>query len=87
LSRHAAFARRHILFDRNNPMSNGTIKWFNATKGYGFIQPADGTSDVFVHISDMQRSGIAELREGDKLTYDVQRGQQGKMSACNLRLD
>lgn len=68
-------------------MSNGTIKWFNATKGYGFIQPADGTSDVFVHISDMQRSGIAELREGDKLTYDVQRGQQGKMSACNLRLD
>jgi CspA family cold shock protein len=67
-------------------VSNGTIKWFNATKGYGFIQPEDGTSDVFVHISDMQRSGIAELREGDKLTYDVQRGQQGKMSACNLRL-
>ncbi len=67
-------------------MSNGTIKWFNATKGFGFIQPEDGTSDVFVHISDMQRSGIAELREGDKLTYDVQRGQQGKTSACNLRL-
>jgi CspA family cold shock protein len=68
-------------------MSNGTIKWFNATKGYGFIQPQDGTSDVFVHISDMQRSGITELREGDKLSYDVQSGQQGKMSACNLRLD
>ncbi len=67
-------------------MSNGTIKWFNATKGFGFIQPEDGTSDVFVHISDMQRSGIAELREGDKITYDVQRGQQGKTSACNLRL-
>jgi CspA family cold shock protein len=67
-------------------MSNGTIKWFNATKGFGFIQPEDGTNDVFVHISDMQRSGIAELREGDKLTYDVQRGQQGKTSACNLRL-
>jgi CspA family cold shock protein len=74
------------MFDRNFIMSNGTIKWFNATKGYGFIQPEDGTSDVFVHISDMQRSGITELREGDKLTYDVQRGQQGKMSACNLRL-
>jgi len=74
------------MFDRNYPMSNGTIKWFNATKGFGFIQPEDGTSDVFVHISDMQRAGIAELREGDKLTYDVQRGQQGKMSACNLRL-
>jgi CspA family cold shock protein len=87
LTRHAAFAWRHILFDRNIPVSNGTIKWFNATKGYGFIQPEDGTSDVFVHISDMQRSGIAELREGDKITYDVQRGQQGKISACNLRLD
>lgn len=74
------------MFDRNYVMSNGTIKWFNATKGYGFIQPEDGTSDVFVHISDMQRSGITELREGDKLTFDVQRGQQGKMSACNLRL-
>ena len=74
------------MFDWNVTMSTGTIKWFNATKGYGFIQPEDGTSDVFVHISDMQRSGITELREGDKLTYDVQRGQQGKMSACNLRL-
>ena len=68
-------------------MANGTIKWFNATKGFGFIQPADGSSDVFVHISDMQRAGITELREGDKLTYDVQSGQQGKVSACNLRLD
>lgn len=67
-------------------MSNGTIKWFNATKGYGFIQPDDGTNDVFVHISDVERAGISALREGDKLTYDVQRGQQGKMSACNLKL-
>ncbi|NOG71247.1 cold-shock protein [Roseicella sp. DB1501] len=68
-------------------MSNGTIKWFNATKGYGFIQPEDGSNDVFVHISDVQRAGISTLNEGDKITYDVQRGQQGKMSACNLRLD
>jgi CspA family cold shock protein len=67
-------------------MSNGTIKWFNATKGFGFIQPDDGTNDVFVHISDVERAGISALREGDKLTYDVQRGQQGKMSACNLKL-
>lgn len=67
-------------------MSNGTIKWFNATKGFGFIQPEDGTSDVFVHITDMQRSGITELREGDKLSYDVQSGDRGKSSACNLRL-
>ena len=68
-------------------MSNGTIKWFNATKGFGFIQPDDGTNDVFVHISDVERAGISALREGDKLSYDVQRGQQGKASACNLRLD
>jgi CspA family cold shock protein len=67
-------------------MSNGTVKWFNATKGFGFIQPEDGTGDVFVHISDVQRAGIQALNEGDKLTFDVQRGQQGKMSACNLRL-
>jgi len=87
LTRRATFAWRHFLFDRNTPVSNGTIKWFNATKGFGFIQPADGSNDVFVHISDMQRSGITELREGDKLSYDVQSGQQGKVSACNLRLD
>ncbi len=74
------------MFDWNFIMSNGTIKWFNATKGYGFIQPEDGTGDVFVHISDVQRSGITELREGDKLSFDVQRGQQGKLSACNLKL-
>jgi CspA family cold shock protein len=86
LTLRAAFARRHIMFDRNFVMSNGTIKWFNATKGYGFIQPEDGSGDVFVHISDMQRSGITALREGDKLTFDVQRGREGKMSACNLRL-
>jgi CspA family cold shock protein len=67
-------------------MSNGTIKWFNTTKGYGFIQPEDGTSDVFVHISDVQRAGITELKEGAKISYDVQRGQQGKVSACNLKL-
>jgi CspA family cold shock protein len=87
LTRHATFVGRHAFFDRNTPVSNGTIKWFNATKGFGFIQPDDGTNDVFVHITDVQRAGIDGLREGDKLTYDVQRGQQGKLSACNLRLD
>jgi CspA family cold shock protein len=86
LIRAAVSHARHIKFDRNFPMSNGTIKWFNATKGFGFIQPDDGTNDVFVHISDVERAGISALREGDKLTYDVQRGQQGKMSACNLKL-
>ncbi|MCW8084172.1 cold-shock protein [Sabulicella glaciei] len=66
-------------------MSIGTIKWFNATKGYGFIQPEDGTKDVFLHISDVQRAGLDAPNEGDKLEYEVQRGQQGKMSATNLR--
>ncbi|MFC4167137.1 cold-shock protein [Teichococcus aestuarii] len=65
-------------------MSIGTVKWFNSTKGYGFIQPEDGSNDVFLHISDVQRAGM-DVREGDKLEYDVQRGQQGKLSAGNLR--
>ncbi|MBP0493636.1 cold-shock protein [Pararoseomonas indoligenes] len=67
-------------------MATGTIKWFNATKGYGFIQPDDGSKDVFLHISDVQAAGIAEPREGDKLEYDLQRGQQGKVSAGNLKV-
>ena len=66
-------------------MPNGTVKWFNATKGYGFIKPEDGTADVFVHISDVQRSGIGDLTDGQRLSFDVQRGQKGKLSACNLK--
>ncbi|RVT96403.1 cold-shock protein [Rhodovarius crocodyli] len=67
-------------------MSNGTVKWFNATKGYGFIQPEDGGADVFVHISDVERAGIKNLREGDKLSYELMQGQRGKVSATNLKL-
>jgi cold shock protein len=67
-------------------MPNGTVKWFNATKGFGFIQPEDGTADVFVHISDVQRSGLGDLTDGQRLSFDVQRGQKGKLSACNLKL-
>jgi CspA family cold shock protein len=66
-------------------MATGTVKWFNATKGYGFIKPDDGSNDVFLHISDVQRSGLQDVREGDKLEFDLQRGQQGKVSACNLK--
>jgi CspA family cold shock protein len=65
-------------------MATGTVKWFNATKGFGFIQPDDGSKDVFLHISDVQRAGM-DVREGDKLQYDLQSGQQGKVSAGNLR--
>jgi len=66
-------------------MSNGTVKWFNAQKGYGFIQPDDGSKDVFVHISAVERSGIGNLQEGQKVSFDLERGQQGKTSAVNLK--
>ena len=66
-------------------MSTGTVKWFNPTKGYGFIQPEDGSKDVFVHISAVERAGLSNLHEGQKLTFDLERGQQGKVSAVNLQ--
>jgi CspA family cold shock protein len=66
-------------------MSSGTVKWFNSQKGYGFIQPEDGTKDVFVHISAVERAGIGNLHEGQKVNFDVQRDQKGKLAACNLR--
>lgn len=66
-------------------MSTGTVKWFNATKGFGFIQPTDGSKDVFVHVSAVERSGLGRLNEGDKVSYDLERGQQGKISAVNLQ--
>ena len=66
-------------------MSIGTVKWLNSTKGYGFIQPDDGSKDVFVHISAVERSGFGNLQEGQKLSFDLERGQQGKTSAVNLK--
>ncbi|HUZ74559.1 MAG TPA: cold-shock protein [Stellaceae bacterium] len=67
-------------------MATGTVKWFNAQKGYGFIQPDSGEKDVFVHISAVERAGIGNLHEGQKLNYDVERdARSGKFSACNLR--
>lgn len=66
-------------------MANGTVKWFNPAKGYGFIQPDDGSKDVFVHISAVERSGLSALREGQKLSYDLESGQQGKIAAVNLK--
>ena len=66
-------------------MSKGTVKWFNGQKGYGFIQPDDGSKDVFVHISAVERAGLSGLNEGQQVTYDIERGQQGKTSAVNLQ--
>jgi CspA family cold shock protein len=67
-------------------MATGTVKWFNATKGFGFIQPDDGGADVFVHISAVERSSLGSLNEGQKLGYELERDQRsGKMSAGNLQ--
>ena len=66
-------------------MATGTVKWFNTQKGYGFIQPDQGGKDIFVHISAVERSGIGNLREGQRLSFELERGNQGKTSAVNLR--
>jgi CspA family cold shock protein len=66
-------------------MAVGTVKWFNAQKGFGFIQPDDGSKDVFVHISAVERAGMGSLNEGQKLRFELERGQQGKTSAVNLQ--
>jgi CspA family cold shock protein len=66
-------------------MSVGTVKWFNSTKGFGFIQPEDGTKDVFVHISAVERSDLGNLREGQKVSFEVERDRQGRVSAVNLQ--
>lgn len=66
-------------------MPIGTVKWFNPTKGFGFIQPDDGSKDVFVHISAVERAGLGTLKEGQKVQFDLARGKDGKTSADNLK--
>ena len=67
-------------------MATGTVKWFNPTKGFGFIEPEDGSSDAFVHISAVERAGLGTLNEGQKVTYELQPGQNGKSSAEDLKV-
>ena len=67
-------------------MANGTVKWFNATKGFGFIERDTGGKDVFVHISAVERSGLTGLSDNQKVTFDIESGRDGRESATNLQL-
>ena len=67
-------------------MAKGTVKWFNQTKGYGFIAPESGGKDVFVHISAVERAGIRELKDGQAVTYELQSGRDGRESASDIAL-
>ncbi|EAQ12722.1 MULTISPECIES: cold-shock protein [Maritimibacter] len=67
-------------------MATGTVKWFNATKGFGFIEPSEGGKDVFVHISAVERSGLTGLADNQKVSYELQAGRDGRESAANLEL-
>ena len=67
-------------------MTTGTVKWFNPTKGYGFIEPSDGGKDVFVHISAVEGAGMTTLNEGQKVEYEIVAGQNGKSSAENITI-
>lgn len=67
-------------------MATGTVKWFNTTKGYGFIAPDDGGKDVFVHISAVEQSGLTGLADDQKVTYELQEGRDGRQSAVDLAL-
>ena len=67
-------------------MAKGTVKWFNATKGFGFIAPECGKKDVFVHITAMERAGIRQLADGQAVTFDIEAGRDGRESAINLAL-
>jgi len=67
-------------------MATGTVKWFNPTKGFGFIQPDSGGSDAFVHISAVERAGLSTLNEGQKVSYELEQGRNGKSAAEQLKI-
>ena len=67
-------------------MATGTVKWYNATKGFGFIAPEDGGKDVFVHVSALERAGLSGLQDDQKVTFDLESGRDGREAASNLAL-
>jgi CspA family cold shock protein len=77
--------RAATLFLEDIMSTTGTVKFFNPTKGFGFIQPDDGSKDVFVHISAVEQAGLGTLSENQKVSFDVQKGNNGKFSAINLK--
>lgn len=86
--RNVAHGVLHSIRDSLYPFMSaktGIVKFFNATKGYGFIAPEDGSKDVFVHISAVERAGLGTLNENQKIGFDIERGQNGKVSAVNLK--
>ena len=67
-------------------MQNGTVKWYNSSKGFGFIQPESGSRDVFLHVSTVERAGLSNIGDGQKVHFDIEKGRDGRESAVNLRL-
>ncbi len=67
-------------------MAKGTVKWFNAAKGFGFIQPETGSKDVFLHVSALERAGLTHIDDGQKISFDIESGRDGRESAANVSL-
>ena len=81
-----AISGRHVNEKETRDMPTGTVKWFNTTKGFGFIAPDTGGKDVFVHISAVERSGLTGLADNQKVNYDLEEGRDGREMAANLKL-